>query len=192
MPITPDVRKAREAVVDQSKAVLEDARKPLYAVVGAGDLAVTRTASQLRDLPAETQSVVDTRVKQVRTRIEDLRADVKTRITELRGKATELQGKATDTAGKTFKPSELKSRVESYLGKAREVYEDLAVRGEKIVTRVSDRPAVKNVIDRAENLFDRSGDAVEDAAGNVDDVVESVTSRRTTARKAPARKATAK
>ena len=192
MPITPDVRKAREAVVDQSKAVLEDARKPLYAVVGAGDLAVTRTASQLRDLPAETQSVVDTRVKQVRTRIEDLRADVKTRITELRGKATELQGKATDTAGKTFKPSELKSRVESYLGKAREVYEDLAVRGEKILTRVSDRPAVKNVIDRAENLFDRSGDAVEDAAGNVDDVVESVTSRRTTARKAPARKATAK
>jgi gas vesicle protein len=130
MPITADVRKAREAWVDQSKSVLEDARKPLYAVVGAGDLAVSRTASQLRDLPAEYQSAVDSRVKQVRTALDDLRADVKTRITDLRSKATDLQGKATDTAGKAFiKPSDLKSRVESYLDRAKEVYLDLALSG---------------------------------------------------------------
>jgi heparin binding hemagglutinin HbhA len=189
MPITADVRKARVAVVDQSKAVLEDARKPLYAVVGAGDLAVSRTASQLRELPADYQTAVDTRVKQVRTRIEDLRTDVKTRIEDLRSKATELQGKATDTAGKAFvKPSELRSRVESYLDRAKEVYEDLAARGEKVVTKVSDRPAVKSVIDRAETLFDRAGEAVEDAAETAESAAGSTT-RKAPARKAPARKA---
>jgi heparin binding hemagglutinin HbhA len=184
MPITADVRKAREAVMDQSKAVLEDARKPLYAVVGAGDLAVSRTASQLRELPADYQSAVDIRVKQVRTRIEDLRTDVLTRITELRGRATELQGRATDTAGKAFvTPSELKSRVETYLDKAKEVYEDLAARGEKVVTKVSDRPAVKSVVDRAETLFDRAGDTVEDAAATAEAATEP------TSHKAPTRKA---
>jgi heparin binding hemagglutinin HbhA len=190
MPITADVRKARVAVVDQSKAVLEDARKPLFAVVGAGDLAVTRTASQLRDLPADYQTALDSRVKQVRTRIEDLRTDVKTRIEDLRSKATELQGKATGTAGKAFvKPGDLRSMVESYLDKAKEVYEDLAARGEKVVTKVSDRPAVKSVIDRAETLFDRAGDAVEHAAETVETAEPATDS---TTGKAPARKATAR
>jgi len=199
MPITTDVRRA----VDQSRAVLEDARKPLYAVVGAGDLAVSRTASQLRDLPAETQSAVDDRVRLVRARLEDLRSDVKVRIaelrstvTELRGRATELQGKASDTAGRAFvTPSELRSRVETYLGKAREVYEDLAARGEKVVTKVSDRPAVKSVIGRAETLFDRAEGAVSDAAASVSDTAEAVsdaTAPKAPARKAPARKAAAK
>jgi len=192
MPITTDVRRA----VDQSRAVLEDARKPLYAVVGAGDLAVSRTASQLRDLPAETQSAVDDRVRLVRARLEDLRSDVKVRIAELRGRATELQGKASDTAGRAFvTPSELRSRVETYLGKAREVYEDLAARGEKVVTKVSDRPAVKSVIGRAETLFDRAEGAVSDAAASVSDTAEAVsdaTAPKAPARKAPARKAAAK
>jgi len=184
MPITNDVRKAREAVVEQSKVVLEDARKPLYAVVGAGDLAVSRTASQLRDLPAEYQSAVDTRVKQVRTRLEDLRADVTTRIADLRSRAATLQGKANDSASRAVvTPTELRSRVEGYLGKAKEVYEDLAVRGEKVVTKVSDRPAVKRVIDRAETLFDRTEEAAHDAAETVADA---------TAPKAPARKTTAR
>ena len=199
MPITTDVRKARVAVVDQSKAVLEDARKPLYAVVGAGDLAVARTASQLRELPADYQAAVDTQVKRVRTRLEDLRTDVQTRITELRGRATELrgratelQGKATGTAGKAFvTPGELRSRVESYLDRAKEVYEDLAARGEKIVTKVSDRPAVQSVIDRAETLFDRAGDAVHDAAETADAAVDS-TARKAPVRKAPTRRAAAK
>jgi heparin binding hemagglutinin HbhA len=192
MPITADVRKARVAVVDQSKAVLEDARKPLFAVVGAGDLAVTRTASQLRDMPADYQSALDNRVKQVRTRIEDLRTDVKARIEDLRSKATDLQGKATGTAGKAFvKPGELRSMVEGYLDKAKEVYEDLAARGEKVVTKVSDRPAVKSVIDRAETLFDRAGDAVEHAAETAEPATGS-TAGKAPARKAPARKASAR
>jgi heparin binding hemagglutinin HbhA len=210
MPITTEVRKARVAVVDQSRAVLEDARKPLYAVVGAGDLAVSRTTAQLRELPADTQSAVDNRVKQVRTRIEYLRADMQNRITDLRGRATDLQDKATDVAGKTFKPSELKTRVDSYLDKARELYEDLALRGEKVVTKVADRPGVKEAVARVETRFDRAGDAVEraaktadvaaghlgDAAEDVEEAVEAVGQRRTTrkpaARKSTARKAAAK
>jgi heparin binding hemagglutinin HbhA len=168
MPITTEVRKAREAVVDQSKAVLEDARKPLYAVVGAGDLAVSRTATSLRVLPTETQSAVDSQVKLARTRLEGLRAELLTRISDLRGKAAELPGKAKG------------------------LYEDLAVRGEKVVTKVSDRPGVKQVIDRAETLFDRAGESAQDAAAHLDEAAQTVTERKTTTRRTPARKTATK
>jgi len=207
MPITTDVRRA----VDQGRAVLEDARKPLYAFVGAGDLAVSRTASQLRELPAETQSAVDDRVRLLRARLEELRTDVRTRVAGLRGKANELSGRATELSGKAaadlqdtanrafITPAELRALVEAYLDRAKVVYEDLAVRGEKVVTTVSKRPGVKNVIGRAEALFDRGEHVVSDAtasvshaADSVSDAAGSVSEATATPRKAPARKTTAR
>src|SRR5512144_224939 len=101
MPNTTEVRKT---VTDQGKAVLEDARKPLYAFVGAGDLVLAR-ASHLRELPADTQSAMDTRVKEVRGRIDDWRADVRHRFTELRSRAESLQDRA-------LSPAELRSWIE--------------------------------------------------------------------------------
>src|SRR5262249_19999946 len=152
MPITSDIRRARAAVAGQSKAVLEDARKPLYAAVGAGDLA----ASQLRELPAGTQAAVDSRVHQVRARLEDLRADVWTRVAGLRSRAGALPDRAP-------KPAELRSTLESHLGKARDLYQDLAERGEQVVSKAARRPGVKQVLDRAETLFGRTGDTVDAA-----------------------------
>jgi heparin binding hemagglutinin HbhA len=187
MPITTeDVRKT----VDQGRARLDEARKPLYAVVGAGDLAV----HQLRELPAETQAALDERMRHVRSLMEELRADLKVRITQLRDRAGQMPGRASDTAGRAFvPPAELRSRVEAYLGRAKEVYDDLAVRGAKVVTKVSDQPAVKTVIDRAESLLDRGQGAVSEAAQSVSDSAEAVseaTEPKTTTRRAP-RKTTA-
>lgn len=54
MPST-DVRKYGETVLEQGRAALDEARKPLFAAVGATNLAVTQLRTQLRDLPAETQ-----------------------------------------------------------------------------------------------------------------------------------------
>ena len=42
MPITDEVRKYRETVLEQGKVALGDARKPWYAAVGAGDFAYER------------------------------------------------------------------------------------------------------------------------------------------------------
>jgi hypothetical protein len=52
MAITDEVRKYGETVLEQGKVALDEARKPLYAVVGAGEQAV----GQLVQLPAEVQA----------------------------------------------------------------------------------------------------------------------------------------
>src|SRR5262249_60332780 len=123
------------------RAVRGHPRKPLYAAVGAGDLA----ASQLRELPAGTQAAVDSRVHQVRARLEDLRADVWTRVAGLRSRAGALPDRAP-------KPAELRSTLESHLGKARDLYQDLAERGEQVVSKAARRPGVKQVLDRPDTL----------------------------------------
>ncbi|HSV65455.1 MAG TPA: hypothetical protein VLJ59_06040 [Mycobacteriales bacterium] len=191
MSITADVRKAGETVLEQGKAVLDDARKPLYAVVGAGDLAVTTAVSQVKELPGETQTAVDTRVKKAQARLDDIRTEAKARYEGLVHKATELQGKARELPSKAdaLKPKELRSTVETYVGKAKELYDDLAARGEKIVTKVADQPGIKTVIDRAEVLFDRVEERVEH-------VIEAATEdpeappRKAPAKKTPPRKTT--
>lgn len=54
MPNT-DARKYSETVLEQGRAALDEARKPLFAAVGATNLAFDQLRTQLRDLPAETQ-----------------------------------------------------------------------------------------------------------------------------------------
>jgi len=51
MPITDDVRKYGETVLEQGKVALDEARKPWFAAVGAGELAF----GQLSQLPVEVQ-----------------------------------------------------------------------------------------------------------------------------------------
>jgi heparin binding hemagglutinin HbhA len=177
MPNTADVRKT---VTGQGRAVLEDARKPLYAFLGAGDLVLAR-ASQLRELPGDTQTAMDGRVREVRTRIEDLRADLRHRLAELLSRAESLQDRAP-------KPAELRSMVEKYLERARETYEDLAERGEKVVSEAATRPGVKRVLDRAESLLDRTGDTVDAAAAGVQETVEAATKPKAPARKTAVRR----
>ncbi len=58
MPITDDVRKYRETVLEQGKVALEEARKPWYAAVGASEFAYERLQTQLSQLPAEVQARV--------------------------------------------------------------------------------------------------------------------------------------
>ena len=60
MPITDDVRKYRETVLEQGKVALEEARKPWYAAVGASELAYGQLQAQLdqlSQLPAEVQEL---------------------------------------------------------------------------------------------------------------------------------------
>jgi len=55
MPTGTDVKKYGETVLEQGKAAFDEARKPLFAAVGATNLAFDQLRAQLRDLPAETQ-----------------------------------------------------------------------------------------------------------------------------------------
>ena len=58
MPITDEMRKYSETVLEQGKVALEEARKPWYAAVGASELAYEQLQTQLSQLPAEVQTRV--------------------------------------------------------------------------------------------------------------------------------------
>jgi hypothetical protein len=92
-----------------------EARKPLYAVVGAGDLAV----ENLRELPGDVVSKATTLIPMT-TSI----------VTELPGKVLGLRG-------------EVESRATALTGKAFEAYGDLVERGQKLVGTIRRSPVTQ-------------------------------------------------
>ena len=157
--ITENVKKARETVVEQSKVAFDEAKKPLYFALGAGDLAL----AQLRTLPAETQL----------------------QVKRLQDRATELQTRA---AG--LKPAELRTALDEYVAKVRSTYAELAERGEQVLAKAVRQPGVKVVLGKAESLFDKAEDAVEDLIEELDDDAPKTGARKAPARKTPARRTT--
>lgn len=107
-----DLRAAGEALFEQGRAMVQEARRPLLAMVGAGELAVTQLREQLRELPTGTQD-------QLR-RLSD-------RATELRGRVREMD------------PTTVRANMGTYLAQARSVYETLAERGEQVMARRTPR-----------------------------------------------------
>jgi heparin binding hemagglutinin HbhA len=173
MPITDEVRKYRETVLEQGKLALakvplDEARKPVYAAVGAGEFAYEQLQIQLNQLPAEVQA----RVRKLQT-----------------------GGRQLDTAA-------LRSAVENaaeqaagaygtYAAQARDTYESLAHRGELVVRRLRRSPEVKETFEKVEDAVADAGEAVSKAEETVTEPGPSTT-RTPAAKTAPARKAPAK
>ena len=132
MPITTDVRKYGETVLEQGKVVLEEARKPWYAAVGAGELAY----GQLTQLPAEVQA-----------RLRKLQTGAGLDPAHARAAVQTATGKALGAYG-------------AYAGQARETYETLAERGETVVRRLRRSPEIKSAFDRVEEVVLEAGEAV--------------------------------
>jgi len=118
MPITNDVRKRGEKLVEQGKTTLADSSKPFYALVGANDLAVEKLRDQLTQL--------------------------QTRGTKLQERIVALpqEYKALPETVKTL-PTVVKTYADTWSGKATEVYGELTERGEKIVAQIRRKPAIK-------------------------------------------------
>jgi hypothetical protein len=98
-----------------------EATKPLYAVVGAADFAL----EQAKDVPAD----VTARVSKVSARLSDVPAQVKTLPAQVKG----LRG-------------EVETRVETLTEKATDLYSQLTVRGERLVTQIRRQPATEAAI----------------------------------------------
>ena len=168
MPITDDVRKYRETVLEQGKVALEEARKPWYAAVGASEFAYERLQTQLTQLPAEVQA----------------------RVRKLQSGGRQIDAAAVRSAVETA-AEQAAGAYGTYTAQARDTYESLAHRGELVVRRLRRSPEVKDT-------FATAGDAVADAGKAVSEAEETVTQpgRPTTpkpaAKTAPARKAPAK
>lgn len=165
MSITTDVRKYGETVLEQGRVVLEEARKPWFAAVGAGELAF----GQLSQLPTEVQA----RLRKLQT--EAVNLDPKDAVQTVTGKALGAYGQ--------------------YATQAIETYESLAHRGELVVRRLRRSPEVKSAFDRAEELVADAGQTVAAAEEKVTKPGPVTTTKPATdkaaaptARKAPAKR----
>ena len=162
MPITDDVRRYGETVLEQGKVALDEARKPWYAAVGAGELAASQLQHQLNQLPTEVQA----------------------RIRKLQENTKQLDPAVVREAVENATAEGLKA-YGTYAAQARETYETLAHRGELVVRRLRRSPEVTGTFEKAHEL-------VADAAATVATAEEKVTKPGpTTTRKPAAAKTTA-
>ncbi len=139
---------------------------PIYAAVGAGDLAfkqVNEVIAQLRERTEtateqaharleETRTTAQTRIEEARERISALPEEVPSNIDELRAKCT---------------PEELRKVAEAYIEVATNIYNSLAERGEETVGRLRTTPAVGEQLSRAEKAYNDAVDLTEDTLGTI-------------------------
>jgi len=108
------------------------AQKPLYAGVGAGDLAVTAVKEYVSDVTAKfadvQKSVTDFEPKAFRdSALTSALSAISTRRAAVEARVTELQAEALTL------PTKVQTTVNENVATATVVYEDLAKRGEALV-----------------------------------------------------------
>ncbi|WP_333619592.1 hypothetical protein [Dietzia sp.] len=139
--------KAFEGPLGQALGVV---RTPVYAYIGANDLAIeaaTNVVTGIRRRAEERAQELQDRVSEVPDRVQTFPADVQALLEK-------------------YKPEELRKVAEAYVQVAAGIYSGLATRGEDVVTRL-----------RAENPqldagLNRAGEAVTSADGRINEGIE--------------------
>jgi hypothetical protein len=168
MPATTDFRKYGETIREQSRTAIEEARKPLFAAVGATNYAIDQLRAQLREWPTETQA-----------RVKKLSDDAQTQFRSLRERS----------GGVKLDPAQVRKAFEDAAEQARDRYETFTSRGEQIVAQLRRDPKIKHLFADAEQLV---RDAEEAVTGRPAPAPKG-TVRKTAAKKTtPAKKTTTK
>ncbi|MEY9962807.1 homoserine dehydrogenase [Streptacidiphilus sp. MAP12-16] len=165
MPITDDLRKT-----------LSDPT-PLYALAGAGDLAVEK----LREVPEKAATLAGTDRKVVQERATARLQEAQTRLTEAQAKVNEtvsslpsdfksLQEKAQDFALQSV------GRAAELAVKAREMYDELAERGKVVVDRQR-----KDTADELVEIAAKAESKADAFAAEVDQIAEQAATKVTDA-----------
>ncbi|MFC0439561.1 hypothetical protein [Kutzneria buriramensis] len=133
LPTTEDVRKAGEQAAATFAALLEQAKTPLLAALGAGDLA----GKALSDALTKARTQVNERAEAARTAVD-----------ELPGLREKLD------------PSELRKLLDTYTTAASNLYTYLAEHGEETLEKLREQPQVKIVLDQVGDLQHRADDVL--------------------------------
>lgn len=144
-----DTTTARDQATQTFDEVVQHARTPLLAALGAGDVA----AQTMRDTLEKVRT-------QLNERAETARQDLPNDLNELRDK---------------LDPAELRKLVDTYTESARQLYSYLAGRGEETWNRLQTEPRVQQVRDRVGTAQDKVDDAVGEVRDLADDVLGTVT-----------------
>jgi hypothetical protein len=140
--------------------------KPLYALAGAGDLAVERFRALVAEFP--------TQVKELRKQAEDFPARAQSLPVELRKQAEDFPARAQSL------PVELRKQAEEFSSKASSAYDDFAVRGAKVVAGLRGEKPGKTVGTKARKTAKPAKRAT----------AKKTTAKKTTAKRTAAKKTT--
>jgi len=134
-------------------------KKPFYAWVGLGDLALSRASS----IPAEARAVVKSLPDEARSRVKNLQ--------------------------QVLSPTAVRGAADIYTDQAGHALTHFAKRGEQVVARVRRSPEVRTAEAKVESAFDRADEVTEQATETVAKTeAKASTAARKSARKATARK----
>ncbi|MDX6260945.1 MAG: heparin binding hemagglutinin HbhA [Kribbellaceae bacterium] len=154
---------------------------PLYAIAGAGDLAVEKFRAVSDDVSTrfaklDQKSLQSSLQAELSKRLEVLAAEAKTVPAKLR----EL-------------PSVAQAGLTTVLGQAEETYEDLAGRGKDLVTRIRSQKATEDLVAQAKTTVSKAKATRTTAKKTADTATRNVKATATSARKtaATAKKAAA-
>ena len=177
-------------MAERTTPTVEDLKAPLFAAVGAADLALERVndiVAALRERAGEARTDASDRVEETRGRIAKLREELPKRREELRGRLT---------------GDELRKAAEDYREQATELYNDLVERGEAALERLRNQPGFEERRAQAEKRFSETVELTQEALGNVASQTRAVGERaakligrepsKKTTKKAPAKKAAKK
>lgn len=162
LPTAEDMNKAREQAAQAIGDAVEQARTPLMAALGAGDLA----AQAMRDA-----------LGKVRTRLAERAESAKSGVNELPNDLGELREK--------LDPAELRKRVDDYTKSAAHLYSSLADRGEDTFDRLRSQPQFQRAWSQMETAQERVNGAMEDMRDLADEMLGKVSrTTRSTGEKA--------
>lgn len=128
---------------------------PLYAVVGAGDLALAQFNEAVASLRERTEAATEdaqARFEKAKVRFNELPDEVPAGFEEFKNK---------------FTADEVKEQVDAYVALATSFYNGLAERGETALERLRTQPLVAENIERAEKAYNDAVELTEDALGVV-------------------------
>jgi heparin binding hemagglutinin HbhA len=145
--------------------------KPLLAYVGTIDLAVEKAR----------EARVEAEARRAKLRAEYTPAKLQAKATELQGKAVELPEKAVKAVQEL--PTLALNRGIELSELAQAQYADLAVRGEKLVTRIRNQKATKDLVAQVDTTIASAKGAVTVARKGAADVQSSAKALFTTGRK---------
>lgn len=134
---------------------IEELKTPLFAAVGAADLAL----ATMTDLVAN-----------LRERAEEARGDAGTRVEESRARLTKLQDELPEQFAELrekFTAEELRKAAEGYVEAATSRYNDLVARGEAALERLRSQSGLEDASARVEGYVDQAVELTQEVLGNV-------------------------
>jgi hypothetical protein len=135
---------------------------PLFAVVGATDLAVERVRAA-----AASASAVQSQVQsQFEARVSAVQADVEKLVNDFDPKAIRTQAQEV--------PNKAAARALEVASKAEATYEDLAKRGKSLVDRVRSQASTQDLVNQAGNTISRGKAAVTVARKAADETASAI------------------